>query len=61
MEYLIKIINYLGYKHVTADSDPIVIYAAYILVLAILALVGVLYMLIYTLFIILGYNKSFLD
>lgn len=61
MEYLIKIINYLGYTHVTVDSDPIVLYAASILVLAILALVGVLYMLIYSLFIILGYNKSFLD
>ena len=60
MEYLIKIINYLGYSQVTIDSDPVVLYAASILVLTILALVGVFYMLINFIFIILGYNQAFL-
>jgi hypothetical protein len=60
MEYLINIINYLGYTHVTVDSPPVVIYAASIFILAIIALVGVLYMLLYILFIILGYNQAFL-
>ena len=61
MNYLITIINYLGYYQVTVDSPPVVIYAASIYILSIIALVGVIYMLIYILFIILGYNKAFLS
>jgi hypothetical protein len=53
--------NYLGYYQVTVDSPPVVIYAASIYILSIIALVGVIYMLIYILFIILGYNKAFLS
>jgi len=61
MNYLITIINYLGYYQVTVDSTPVVNYAASIYILSIIALVGVIYMLIYILFIILGYNKAFLS
>ena len=43
MEYLIKVVNFLDYNHVTVDSDPVVLYAASILVLAILALVFFIY------------------
>jgi hypothetical protein len=61
MELAVKTLNFLGFNGVTADSDPLVIYAGGILLLSILAIMAFISVVFSFIFIILGYNQKILN
>ena len=61
MEVVVISLNLLGFKGVTLDSDPLVLYAGCILLLSILAILAFFSLVFSFIFIILGYNPKILN
>lgn len=61
MEFVVKILNLVGFNGVTVDSDPFVLYAGCILLLSILAILTFFSLVFSFILIILGYNPKLLN